>query len=602
MADVTLGVTGGAGLVSPGSLIPNRAVGLSGWFSPSVWLSGVVGAGASGTVVYGTGGGSDYSWLLVDRANRLIDWSYAGVPGGIKTRTTEHVVAGLYGDDSHNDYTVLAAAITACPEGEVVKINADGIFRCNSALVINKGITLRGNGPGTVLKGYSSGNPCVLQLGSSSAYTFSATGVAINSGYTKGSTSIVVASASGFTNGHLMLMDQLNDGTIVSKHGSGGDATYVDRSNGDRAMRQLVRITGISGTTISFSPPMFYTFTAGLSPQACCLSNINTLAADGGGVGIENLTIYDYGGDNSNCWSVSAKCLINSWMHKVYLKNCAAGHILTMHALQNTFRKVYIDTNYEITPSHAYGFEISDGSCSNLIEDSIVYRTSAEYTIENGAAGNVVAYNYGESTGLDNNTTAELPVLQPSHGAHPYYNLFEGNDATNETADDLHGSASHNMFFRNWIHGWESGMTSERFCVYIDTMMAYHSVIGNTLGVPGQTFTYQNLYPQSHNDSTLLIYYLGYSEGSFTTGLEANFLRHGNFDYANNAVVWDGSISSHSIPSSLYLTLKPAWMGSYVWPAIGPDVSGYAQPIPAAVRLANYKASGNLADLFADAA
>ena len=145
-------------------------------------------------------------------------------------------------------------------------------------------------------------------------------------------------------------------------------------------------------------------------------------------------------------------------------------------------------------------------------------------------------------------------------------------------------------------------MTSERFCVYIDTMMAYHSVIGNTLGVPGQTFTYQNLYPQSHNDSTLLIYYLGYSEGSFTTGLEANFLRHGNFDYANNAVVWDGSISSHSIPSSLYLTLKPAWMGSYVWPAIGPDVSGYAQPIPAAVRLANYKASGNLADLFADAA
>ena len=606
MADLTLAVSGGAGLVSPGSLIPNRAVGLSGWFSPAVWLSGVVGAGASGTVVYGTGGGSDYSWLLVDRANRLIDWTYAGVPGGIKTRTVEHIVTGLYGDDAHDDYAVLQAAINACPAGHVVKINFNGIFKLGSPL--NPGtnpITVRGVGPGTVLKGYSSGNPSVIQMGPSSAYNFTVEGRAIDSGYQKGSTSITLSSGTGFTAGRLMLVDQLNDGTLVTDVGSSGTANWVDRGTGTRALRQLVKITAVNGNVVNFSPPLFYTFSPALNPQASCLSQVQPLAADGGGIGLENLTVEDAAGNGGGArWTVTMNAISNSWLYKVYLKNSFSGHIKTKNILQCTFKLCYVDGAYQMTPSHAYGFEISDGSCSNLIEDSIVYRTSAEFMLEDGASGNVVAYCCGETAGLSGRPDAELPVLQAAHGAHPMFNLFEGCDGTNFTADDSWGSSSHTMIFRNFIPGWYPGMNFERFCLYIDKLQTYLAAIGNTMGVAGKGFVYEHAYPTLPNtDGDLLIYRLGYSEDGSTgsTQVAATLLRHGNFDVVNNAVVWDGGIAARDIPASLYLTSKPAWLGSLSWPVIGPDVSGYKQDIPARKRLDAYKLSGNLADLFADA-
>src|ERR1019366_4928140 len=37
----------------------------------------------------------------------------------------------------------------------------------------------------------------------------------------------------------------------------------------------------------------------------------------------------------------------------------------------------------------------------------------------------------------------------------------------------------------------------------------------------------------------------------------------------------------HSLPASLYLSSRPSWWASASWPAIGPDVSGLAQSIPA---------------------
>jgi hypothetical protein len=60
VADVNLPITGGSGTASGGTIIPNRAVGLSGWFSPgkSYALAGNVGTGAVGTVIYSTFSGN----------------------------------------------------------------------------------------------------------------------------------------------------------------------------------------------------------------------------------------------------------------------------------------------------------------------------------------------------------------------------------------------------------------------------------------------------------------------------------------------------------------------------------------------------------------
>ena len=64
-------------------------------------------------------------------------------------------------------------------------------------------------------------------------------------------------------------------------------------------------------------------------------------------------------------------------------------------------------------------------------------------------------------------------------------------------------------------------------------------------------------------------------------------MRHGNYDYVNNAVVWDPAIPDHTIPNSLYLTAKPSWWGELPWPPIGPDRTPMAGQIPAQQRFAN---------------
>src|SRR4029079_5230906 len=67
--------------------------------------------------------------------------------------------------------------------------------------------------------------------------------------------------------------------------------------------------------------------------------------------------------------------------------------------------------------------------------------------------------------------------------------------------------------------------------------------------------------------------------------VKATILRHGNWDYATQSVVWDPSILDHTIPSSLYYSTQPGWWpagGS--WPPTGPDRNPMIGQIPAQIR------------------
>ncbi len=61
-------------------------------------------------------------------------------------------------------------------------------------------------------------------------------------------------------------------------------------------------------------------------------------------------------------------------------------------------------------------------------------------------------------------------------------------------------------------------------------------------------------------------------------------LRHGNFDYVTNAVQWAPSVSSRALPSSLYLTTKPAFFGSSPWPWVDPTGTAKVNTLPAKAR------------------
>src|SRR5439155_8194562 len=75
--------------------------------------------------------------------SRMIDWSNAGVPGGIPTRAT--ICATL---NAGATATSINNAIAACPSGQVVFLNA-GTYNLSTGIIFNakNNVTLRGAGP-----------------------------------------------------------------------------------------------------------------------------------------------------------------------------------------------------------------------------------------------------------------------------------------------------------------------------------------------------------------------------------------------------------------------------------------------------------------------
>ena len=92
---------------------------------------------------------------------RVTTWS-PGIPGGVPaaTRVCATVNASRNGNGAADASAIVQAALDACPTGQVVQLSA-GTFLINDGhLLINKGVTLRGAGPGvTTLKRTNGATP-----------------------------------------------------------------------------------------------------------------------------------------------------------------------------------------------------------------------------------------------------------------------------------------------------------------------------------------------------------------------------------------------------------------------------------------------------------
>ena len=89
-------------------------------------------------------------------ASRRIDWSQAGVSGGIPNRTT--ICATL---SPGATAAQINSAIAACPSGQVVKLNA-GTYSLSSGIDFNarSNVTLRGDGPDRTFLIFTGGVSC----------------------------------------------------------------------------------------------------------------------------------------------------------------------------------------------------------------------------------------------------------------------------------------------------------------------------------------------------------------------------------------------------------------------------------------------------------
>ena len=573
-------------------------------------------------------GDAQQSSGILDPA-RAIDWSSAGVAGGIPARTT--ICSTL---SPGATAAQINSAIAACPNGQVVFLNA-GTYTLSAGLVFRKSnVTLRGAGADQtklVINGTTSG--CSLFYGAAVQMCTNGGNIGTASGggpgpdrtatwtagYAKGTTVVTLGSTTGLTVGATIFLDQLNDAADgfpaagdlflcdsgAPCSGEGGNSWARD----NRVQTELHEVTAINGNAVTISPPiMSPNFRASQSPGAWW-GDTGTNVENSG---IENLTIDFTGGGEAGIELVNAK---DCWFKGLrVIQSGGPGnfvfHVIIVNGFRITTRDSYFygpnvqgNTQYGYTP-HVSG--------SLLFENNILHHQVSPITPNDPESGSVYAYNYCDDIFYS--------ACFQNHNGGDMFNLYEGNNTDSVHLDDIHGTHFFLTYFRNHMDGQahNRGSVAATSALAFDGHSRFMNVIGNVMGDPSQWSTYQT----SGAGSGSSIYNLGFKGNCANCGAMSNdtnvlrtLFRWGNWDNVTSTndngtndqtgTRWSTTEvpsgitnypnpvpSSQTLPASLYLSAKPSWFGSVAWPPIGPDVSngnivtstgGHANKIPARV-------------------
>ena len=202
-------------------------------------------------------------------ADRMTVWN-PGVSGGIPARTTVCRTVNPPGGDATS---TIQAAIDACPAGQVVQLSA-GTFTINGGnfVLINKGVTLRGAGPGQTTLQKTDGatpgsyipgpNPSpIVIVGPARWANGGGTSTNLTSDGVKGANSVTVASSVGFSAGQFVLLDELSNASWQTDPGGRGQiwASRTFASSGSattlRSPPTTPSPTPPAGSAVRIAPP-----------------------------------------------------------------------------------------------------------------------------------------------------------------------------------------------------------------------------------------------------------------------------------------------------------------------------------------------------------
>lgn len=544
------------------------------------------------------------SWTGVLSGAQAIDWSNSGV-GGIPPRTTN--CASL---TSSATLAQINSALASCASGQTVSLAA-GTYNISGTISVPSNVTLRGAGADqTILNATgSSGNVVTLGSGSPSYSPISITG-----GATAGSTSITVGSTSSIKTGMYLVITETNNSSYVSASGSEGTCTWCDAgwSSGNSARGQIVAVTGVSGSSVTISPGLYSAYTN--SPVAVAFNMSASYA------GVEDLQVYSNNTGYGSSFGMSACAYC--WLKGVEANYTDGDFVEVYWGYRDEIRDSYFSNAFLHSPgTHDSCIQIGLKTSALLLENNIIERGHQSVIVEWGAAGNVLAYNYTEG---EFDASAQNVVIGgfDFHGAHPQYNLIEGNVLTSIYADSVWGTSSHTTAFRNWVVGTNmvcspssgrgtitcsggnghQGFQGAR-AMQMSYLTKFNNYVGNVVGSAqmqslngygsalAQTASIE--YPTTRSyDSVAYGWTFGYGEESddgsgsgcsggvspcHLAGTSSTDLLQGNFNNIGGAISWVSG-TPLTLPGSFYLTGKPGWWGSIPFPATGPDVTGGSGP------------------------
>lgn len=539
---------------------------------------------------------------IVDPA-RATNWANAGLPGGIPTITT--ICANVLTTDTTAQ---IQTKMNGCAAGQVVLFPA-GSWTLTASLYANKGIVLRGAGPTQTTITLGSGTNIFFGVdgtGGLGGYPPNTGATNWTGGLTLGSTTLTVASSAGMAVGQHVVLDQLNNTSLVFPTGNEGASGSSGRNGLSfegsyaRAQFQMVEITAIPDSThITVNPPVDYTHSASLTPQVFYWNT------SGGGnieyAGVENMQI----NANSQNFAIAFDWCSYSWVKNVVVTNVARDAVYMIYGYRNEVRDSYFAGPLTAGGPTQYGLEITNSSLVK-VENNILYGITSAI-LPATSNGLVAGYNYAYNPVAGNEF-----VDFDTHQVHNYNHLYEGNVFDSEGFDNIWGSASQNTMFRNRISGDSPNKTNYRTVAVIASQNHYMNLVGNVLGTIGFHTVYQC--DSSNVQSTDNFEYdLGFwsncqvGDGSgnpYDATTESSLMRWGNWDAVTytangktNGVRWctgagagnpacttsevptaDPTFpnpvpSNQTLPASFYLTATPSWFGSVPFPAIGPDVT-----------------------------
>jgi hypothetical protein len=534
--------------------------------------------------------------------------------GGIPNRTTVCTTLSPSGVD---DTAAIQSALNSCPANQVVKLNAGTFKVSGDGLAITRSnVVLRGSGPSAtrITRTDALDFPVVI-IGNrwASGQFFQSVNLAFDG--LQGSSSITLASAPNppLTVGEIVYLDQSTNTNITkwSSRSPPGDPSRSWFSRFDRPITQIVEVASISGTQVTFTTPLHIDFLTAYTAQLSRYGS-GSLRPATKWSGIEDLYVEKGkggdGGGNVHLF-VCAYC----WVRNIESAHSRGTSLNFDGCFRSEGRDSYIHTTDNPNPGgEGYLLGMNQGSSDNLFENNVVWNANKMIVMRVTGGGNVIGYNYmDDGYGQGYPTIVEVG-LNAAHMTTSHHELFEGNQSFNFDGDSVWGNSVYITAFRNHLTASRRNALgllgnlvdiSNRRAIGLTKWHYWYTFMGNVLGTQGQTlllgqlqFVYEatpGLGSASgfDNDAFVPMWKLGYDGESGAAPRDpqviATTIRHGNYDYVTNGVAWDPSNPNHALPSSLYLSSKPAFFGSNAWPWVDPTAGSQAtrlQVLPAKVR------------------
>lgn len=564
-------------------------------------------------------------------ADRATAWNpgMMGV-GGIPVRSKVCAIVAPRGG-AQDDTDQIQNAIEVCQAGQVVQLTA-GRFIIDSGnfVLIDKGITLRGAGPDQTTLEKTNGakpfrgtvgvkdSPLIIVGPARWAATSDGSGAVgstnLKADAAKGAHAVEVASAAGFAPGQIVLLDEASgagwqpdpqgrgkvwaspDWRVVwQKHDPavlyhddftadtfpttpGTAGSWFSRA--DRPTAEVKEIASVTGAVITFTTPVHISYRKNQGAQLSRYVHPHVKNA-----GVEDLKLV--GGDNGNlrfAWAAQ------SWAKNVENTVWLGEGFAIDRSFRIELRDFYVhDGAWSQPGGGGYAISLSSGTAEVLIENGIAVRANKLLVARSSGAGSVVGYNYMDMSYINTDGSWIETGVNASHMVGSHHVLFEGNYSHNAESDNTHGNSIYHTFYRNHLRGIRAAFENQAGGKVDDItqvrnkpkravgLMAYSywmSFAGNVLGAEGEMGGWQ--YETTFTSEKPGIWMLGW-EGTppypIDAQVAATTLRHGNFDYLTNTVIWSPAIKARTLPNSLYLKGKPTFFDTgrgYEWPWVRP--------------------------------